>query len=363
MAQKSQVQLYRITFHILIFCFLFFFPLALLPSNFQGQLFSAGLMLFWLSSAAILLPLYFTNVYYFIPRYLVTEKYWKYTCLIILGCLAGLLIHGFVIQLLSAFGHTVSFPAFNSPQTEALQRLPKSDRPPPSALSPFSMAMYLAIGICFELILNREDQKKEREKIEKEKILSELSFLKSQINPHFLFNTLNNIYSLAEKGSDKTGESILMLSSLMRYMLYESNHGKIDLKKEIEYLQNYIAIQKLRISPGQSVTITFATEGEIEGIMIEPLILIGFVENAFKHGVSYKYKSIVEIWLLVNGNNLKLIVYNTKRPGSLPMMSEKGIGLANARRRLDLLYKNSYELAVQDNKDFFQIDLILYLKQ
>jgi LytS/YehU family sensor histidine kinase len=319
-------------------------------------------MLFWLSSSLILLPLYFINVYYFIPRFLVTERYWSYACLIILSCLAGLLIYKYAIHPLFIFGDAVHFPVPDPPQTGVLQRLPKEERPLPPAVSPFSMVMYLAIGTSFELILNREDQKKEREKIEKEKVLTELSFLRSQINPHFLFNTLNNIYSLAEKGSDKTGGSILMLSSLMRYMLYESNHGKIDLRKEIEYLQNYIAIQRLRISPGQSVTITFVTEGHIEGIMIEPLIFIGFVENAFKHGVSYKYKSIVRINLLVEPSRVKLIVYNTKRPSSPLISNEKGIGLANAHRRLDLLYKDSYELLVQDNTDFFQIDLTLYLK-
>jgi LytS/YehU family sensor histidine kinase len=224
--------------------------------------------------------------------------------------------------------------------------------------------MYLAVGTSFEMIVNWEMLRRERSQIEKEKMSSELSFLRSQMNPHFLFNTLNNIYSLAEKKSDKTGEAVLMISALLRYILYDSSGGKISLAKEIECLENYIAIQRLRISSKESVTIQFNVTGNRSDVLVEPLILLPFVENAFKHGVSYSQKCNVLIEIGLENSTLKLHVYNTKKFNSQhrdTLEKDFGIGLNNVKKRLALLYPEHHELLIEETDEYFEVQLKILL--
>ena len=132
-----------------------------------------------------------------------------------------------------------------------------------------------------------------------------LSFLKEQINPHFLFNTLNNLYYLAYTKSDNTTEVIAKLSQMMRYMIYESNHPQVELSKEIEYMQNYVSLERLRLT--NDVPIKFDVQGDLGGSRVSPLILITFLENAFKHGVASNNKNAwVDLSLKIDGNKLRL---------------------------------------------------------
>lgn len=197
--------------------------------------------------------------------------------------------------------------------------------------------------------------------IENEKLTAELRFLKAQVNPHFLFNTLNNLYYLATVNSPKTPEVIDKLSQMMRYMLYDSNHPKIAITKEIEYMKNYIDLEKLRLD--NQVPIKFDINGDINNKQIVPLIFITFLENAFKHGVSNTSKNaFVNIWLEINGNQCIYKVENSVLPKKVAADLEKsGIGLSNVKRRLELSYPNQYQLNVVENDETYSVNLSLTL--
>jgi len=182
-----------------------------------------------------------------------------------------------------------------------------------------------------------------------------LNFLKTQINPHFFFNTLNNLYSLALNRSEQTPEVILKLSDLMSYMLYESNEAKVSLEKEINYLQNYLDLEKLRF--GRRLTINFEIEGQMEGVSIPPMILILFVENCFKHGLKDNIDQVsIDIALKVKSGYL---FFSIKNPVSAHIASTgvSGIGLKNVKRRLDLLFKTNYDLNIVNDRQEYTVSL------
>lgn len=183
----------------------------------------------------------------------------------------------------------------------------------------------------------------------------ELQFLKSQLNPHFLFNSLNNIYSLAYQKSDKTADAILKLSEIMRYMIYESNDSWVSLSKEITYVQSYIELQKLRFKDGAAVELTL--NGEIDDQQVVPLILISFVENAFKHGVANDPKDPIRINIIANQKILHFSVTNKKNTYNKDLMG--GVGLNNVERRLQLLYPDRYKLNIVNSATHYTTELML----
>ncbi|MCU0355328.1 MAG: histidine kinase [Cytophagales bacterium] len=194
--------------------------------------------------------------------------------------------------------------------------------------------------------------------VENERLSAELRFLKAQINPHFLFNTLNNLYYLAFTQSPNTTEVIAKLSQMMRYMIYDSNHPRVRLEKEIEYMQNYISLEKLRLN--EQIPIRFEVRGEPGHVLIAPLILITFLENAFKHGVSNNFaEAWVDVQLEINGNVCTYTVENSKLPEQALKEEKSGIGLQNVRRRLELSYPNQYDLRISDHPDHYRIELKL----
>ena len=203
-----------------------------------------------------------------------------------------------------------------------------------------------------------EARKKE---MENEQLTSELRFLKAQINPHFLFNTLNNLYYLAFNQSPNTTEVISKLSQMMRYMLYDSNHPRVALDKEIEYMQNYISLEQLRLE--KEVPINFEVEGNTAGVMVAPLILITFLENAFKHGVSNSKDNYwIKAKIYIENTVLNYKVENSKMPESSKTVTQKsGIGLQNVKRRLELSYPENYQLTVKEQADSYMVDLKLNL--
>jgi two-component system LytT family sensor kinase len=224
----------------------------------------------------------------------------------------------------------------------------------------FSSLFIFAISTCYRLLLDRYKTERKKKEIENENLVSELSFLKSQVSPHFLFNTLNNIYSLSLNNSALTSDAILKLSQLLRYMLYESDVKMVSLNKEIEYLNNYIELQKMRIS--SDVNIAFLTKGSFGENIIEPMLLIPFIENAFKHGIDYSKKSDISIDLNLSDNTLDMRVINGI---NLNRETDKasGIGLNNVRRRLNLLYPNRHKLTIEKNKEKYIIKLEITLKK
>ncbi|WP_125077741.1 sensor histidine kinase [Rufibacter latericius] len=188
-------------------------------------------------------------------------------------------------------------------------------------------------------------KEKEYKTLRAEKTQAELAFLKSQVNPHFLYNTLNYIYALAYPVSESIAEAVLKLSDMMRYMLHESPDGKVELQKEVDYLRSFIDIFRFRFE--DKFFVDFTVMGNLNGQRVASLVLIPFVENAFKHGVVNDPANPVQIQLEVNGKDLLFEVRN--RINRQQKDHSTGIGLANIKRRLELLYPNQHHLAVNTN--------------
>ncbi len=204
-------------------------------------------------------------------------------------------------------------------------------------------------------LLISEKQKKKILKTEEAQCRTE--FPETADQSHFLFNTLNSIYSQAHLKSEQTEYSILKFSQIMRYVLYDTSTEKIPLKKDIEYISNYIDLQKLRLS--KNVTVRYNVGGDTQQLLIAPLLLITYIENAFKHGVSYTIPSEIRINIDVIGNNLLLTVSNAV--ASSRQTGHEGVGLINAKRRLDVLYPGRYLLDVVDNKSLYIVNLKIEL--
>ncbi len=215
---------------------------------------------------------------------------------------------------------------------------------------------------CFAstIVLFKHWLKKQQEwlQAEKEKVTAELQLLKAQVHPHFLFNTLNNIYSFSLESSPKTPDLILKLSSLLSYMLYDCKAEHVLLEKEIEVMKDYVDLERERY--GNKIEISWRVEGDIEDKYIAPLLLLPFLENAFKHGTSEQLeKPWLSFDLVVKQNSLKCKVVNSKN--ELVSVSKHGIGVENVKKRLAFLYPDKYELKINDEGDFFVVSLLLEL--
>jgi len=187
---------------------------------------------------------------------------------------------------------------------------------------------------------------------------TELNYLRKQTNPHFLFNALNSIYSLAHKKSDLVPDAIVTLSEMMRYMLYETDNKSVFLEKEINYIKNYIELQKLRLNNIENISINI--HGDTKNKYIEPLLLISFIENAFKYGTDYKGAAYVKIKITIEGNVLDFCVEN-KVENHIKDPENSGIGLANIKSRLNLLYPNAHQLTITETESNYSVHLNLKL--
>ena len=217
-----------------------------------------------------------------------------------------------------------------------------------------STYLYIAV-ILFSILMKVRDRLYQ---LQKEKIDAELSSLKSQINPHFLFNTLNSIYALAVKGDEKTPDAVINLAGLMRYMIKEAHGDKISLQKELDYLTNYVELQKSRLR--ETAAVSLSIKGQAGMLEIAPLILITFVENAFKYGINPDMESRISIDIDIHDGILDLTVFNTKVVISSLDLST-GIGLDNTRSRLEKLYYTRHRLDINDEKDYYTIFLSIHL--
>jgi LytS/YehU family sensor histidine kinase len=195
--------------------------------------------------------------------------------------------------------------------------------------------------------------------LENEKLIAELNYLKAQINPHFLFNTLHNLNYLVYSGSARATEVIIRLSNIMRYMIYDANKEKVLLKKEIAYMRDYIHLESIRLN--QQFTINFDCHGENDSVEIAPLIMLTFLENAFKHGVSDQQPDCrIDVKVDVQGDTICYAVSNKKikNPGNKPLRS--GFGLNNVIKRLQLSYPEKYTLDIRDESDYYKVSLTLH---
>ncbi len=399
--------------HVAGWCMLFFLPVLLYPVRINDDRFISRELI----DKSVLVVLFYLNYYLLIPRFFEKKKYLTYFSLVILAFLIYLVQHvttrvnyfprpgrviqfaspGFHVKRLDSMAPDIVYSSFNGdgiqggvisttadsmPFTAPFNQLvpPGGDttkrfmsafrvREPGlfglpkgiwlmtlnNAISSFVLLLLMGgfIRLSYSFISNQNEKKA----LENANLNAEVNFLKSQINPHFLFNTLNSIYAQAHSRSTNTEFSILKLSDLLRYVLYDSGDDKVELAKDIQYINNYIALQRLRLS--KKVTINYSVGGDMEEKRIAPLLLINFIENAFKHGISYSQASSIDISIEIFEETLTLTVINPII--ETDSFAPGGLGLKNVSRRLELLYAGQHQLDIRRADNLHIVNLKLEL--
>jgi len=331
-----------IVFHILVWTLLFSLP-HLLSSSYNnkeprrvnnetaswGLMFSTLMNITWAA-------FFYLNAHVIMPSFFHKKKYWQYALIQFL-IFAWILVQSAV--LLRIF---IGIEHFN-----------------PGRHIMFNLFVYLSLlsaSIAYQLIRDKQKADKLAKEKENENLKTELSFLRSQVSPHFMFNVLNNMVSLARKKSDLLEPSLIKLSSLMRYMLYETDVKKVSLEKEIDYLHSYIDLQQQRF--GKKLIVKVSLDEVEDHYQVEPMLLIPFVENAFKHGSGSIEDATINISLSAKKNILHFDVQNKYDPLSVGIKDDSsGIGLNNVMRRLDLLYNGKHNLIITRENNWFKVSL------
>ena len=228
----------------------------------------------------------------------------------------------------------------------------------------FFQSIFIGVSsAAFKITQDWLSHERDSKELQSQNLASELNFLKSQINPHFLFNTLNNLYALSLKKSDQAPKTVLMLSEMMRYMLYECNVERVFLQKEINYIKNYLELEKIRL--GGNFDIDFQVEGEALELTIAPLMFIPFIENSFKHGVNNLLSNgFVHILLKIQNGEVSMRIANNKGTTLNNGSKEKqsgGIGLINIKRRLKLIYPEKHQLSFKETDGEYAVQLNIQL--
>jgi two-component system LytT family sensor kinase len=293
----------------------------------------------------LLLGVVYTNYLFLIPRFFRTRRYVTYTLLALL--LIGAVAAG--IAAIDIFNHNKM----------GFKPMSVEDMRIELIFYVFNICSYTLTSFLLFSLREKQEQQEKLDQVQLEKLGTEIKYLRAQINPHFLFNTLNNLYGLALEKSEKTPEIILKLSRIMDYMLYESNDVKVYLKNDIDNIRNYIDIERIR--QGNDAEILFDVQGEIGNQTIVPLMLLPLVENAFKHGVNTIIQgAYMHVKITVNGNEVEMDVKNNFKKLA-DETQRNGIGLMNLERRLELFYHNSHAMKVKSAGDDYHVNLKLGL--
>ena len=283
--------------------------------------------------------IFYTNYSLLVPYFLLKKKILPY-----LFCVVILLLISYLI-IFNVFG----FEFYDS-------RNLLDKRPSKFTIIIFFNSVIIIIGTIIRLYEQWIENDRINKEIEVKKNKTELESLKNQLNPHFLFNSLNSIYSLSTKKSNDTPEAVIMLSELMRYMLYKANDKKVFLKDELQYIENYIKLQHIRIAKNKNVKINI--KGVISTQKISPLLFISYIENAFKYGTDFNGNTEIEIDISVKDNELQFKCVNIIGNRSKDEESS-GIGMQNTKNRLELLYPDKHWLTTIENDNKFMVDLKL----
>jgi len=343
--------------------------------------------LFFFASFGLLIAYYYFNSNFLVPRFLAQRKFIVFTLitLIILfvyvymsdafdwlrppEMMTGNKGSGFSMRGGVPFDNGFAPPQGDEGMTHGIQP-PRSDNGlwgklhpgnprnkfPSSSTLTFLLVFMVSTGT--RIITSWFMTERQKNQAERDKYIAELTALKAQLNPHFLFNTLNSIYYLARKKSDSTPDMILKLSNLMRFVLTDTKTEWISLEKEVGCIQEYIDLQRLRLT--DKTKVVFEQSGEVTDQLIAPLLLLPFVENAFKYGVSSRTSSTISIFLSINKNKLVFIVRNGKM-NSVSESESTGTGLKNVKRRLDLSYPDKHALMIQETDEVFAAELKIIL--
>ena len=331
--------LYKYKIHHLAWWGLFFAGWYYFRStDFAGN--STALLITMIKVTVLASLVYFTN-YLLIPKLLYRKKYVSFFSIYLLA------IFGMGILKLSVITNLM-YPGLD-PFTNFKTRFYDNIIP---------LFLLVSTGAAFKLIRDYLQTQRRLNEIAMEKAETELKFLKSQINPHFLFNSLNSIYFLIDKQNTEARKTLLQFSDLLRYQLYDCNAETIEIEKEISYLKDYIRLQQLRRDNQYQVNV--AINEDVRGFRIVPLLLIPFVENAFKH-ISHhtKEKNYVDVQLLRSNGTFTFLVENSREDQTKTSEPPGGIGLKNVQRRLELLYADQYKLDIRQNETTFRVALHL----
>ena len=287
----------------------------------------------------------YINIHYLIPNYLSTRNYLTYLAVLALTAAILMPIKTSILYLISTGQPVV--------QAAILQNL----------LFIFLSSFFIGMSsTIFHIMNDWIRHQREKKELQNQTLQSELKYLKAQINPHFLFNTLNSLYALTLKKSDMAPEIVLRLSEMMRYMLYECNEKEVALEKEVNYIRNYLELEKIR--HGESCEITFRVEGNSANKYVAPLMFIPFIENSFKHGLNKQISNAhVNIDMGISKDDVQMAISNSKTH-SVPTANRKrsgGIGLVNIKRRLELLYPEKYSLNIKESPNNYLVNLSIQL--
>ncbi|KAF0130287.1 MAG: sensor histidine kinase [Bacteroidetes bacterium] len=311
----------------------------------------------WLRVVSYLV-IFLVNVYILVPRLLLKKKYRYYFVLV------SVLIAMVIIVNIPA---PIPYPQQNGPLTEANNdsleqpvEIVRKQKPPIMAFADNLIISILLVGAgtTVKLMSKWLSEEKLRKDAEKEQLKTNLALLKHQVSPHFFMNTLNNIHTLIEMDTEKAQDAVERLSTLMRYLLYDSAQNTIELKKEIEFIYSFISLMQLRHS--DEVEVTVLIPNQIPDIKIPPMLFISLLENAFKHGVSYPKKSYIYFEIQIHEKTLGCIIKNSKHKTVLNQYDEySGIGLANIKKSLNLLYEQDYKLDISNKENEFEVNLTI----
>lgn len=292
----------------------------------------------------------YTTLYFLIPQFLLRKQYLNFSLgLILVMLISGILQRAVIVWYL----YPLYFPEVDR-AFWALYKIAKQI---------VMINSLLLFAIAVKIIKYWYLQQQKNQELEKEKIYSELRYLKTQVHPHFFFNTLNNLYGLTLSKSDTAPEVVLRLSDLMSYMLYDTNTQLVPLEKEINYIRNYIALEKLRF--GKRFNVTFQMHGYASSVQIAPLLLLPFIENSFKHSINKELEGAwVAVDLTIKGHNLEFKVENSVNKEHLngtEKRNTRGLGLKNVKRRLELQYPERYDLMILKEESEYLVVLRLDL--
>lgn len=333
----SKVKRFTIATHALVWVLLLVIPYASTDQVFSSLDAAADLkyLLHCVALSAVLIITFYFNYFFLIPKFLLAQKYWLYFSFLLLAITVVFLLSGFIF-FQSGF-NTKSLAETN----------PGIEKVFPVILTNAILLWLLSIvSSILWTVYNRLKQ------TESEKLSAQIASLKSQINPHFLFNTLNNIYATAIDTAPQAADMVDKLSEMMRYSMKDIQQDFVLLEDEINYVSNFIELQTLRLD--RSVKLEYSRPEEVPALRIAPMLLIPFIENAFKHGVNSEQKSHIRIAITMNKNELQLSVLNNKVDVQQDLSRRSGLGIDNTRHRLNLIYPSRHLLVINDTeKDFF----------
>lgn len=345
----------RVTLHTIVWSIVILFALYVHNSFGGGNMMRLyGFYLHTLSAAII----FYVGYLWLVPRYFVQNKQLTYLLILIAFILAT---HYGASYIDKTF---LTDPVAEAKFREAMKMLNGKDEGPRNGdvfgffSHLFSSLLVSGFAVGLGVMETLKQNEKKQKELEKEKLNSELAFLKNQVSPHFFFNTLNNIYSLIGIDGPTAQDSVLKLSKLMRYLLYESEHGETLMSHEIDFMNNYIDLMKLRLSPRVELQIDFPKD--FPDFSIPPLLFVSFIENAFKHGVSHRDRSFIHLRMKIENDQINFVSENSIGKSSQPGdMQHSGIGLENVRKRLHLLFPDKHVLTVEQNETIFHVELTI----